>query len=256
MRKPIPENSNTSTQMRLSTKNYILNALPEEDFNRLLPDLKPVYLPHGQVLYSPDEPIEYVYFPNNSVLSVVAITADGQSVESGVIGREGMAGINVLMGVDSMPNQNIIALADSALRTSTAAVRREFKRGEALHDLLLRFMHALMMQIGQTSLCNRLHANEERLSRWLLMCHDRSETNELRLTQEFLSIMLGANRSSVTMSAIALQNAGYIKYSRGLITVINRQGLEDFTCDCYQANKQEYDRFQKQQVREFLATPN
>ncbi len=242
--------------MRLSTKNYILNALPEEDFNRLLPDLKPVYLPHGQVLYSPDEPIEYVYFPNNSVLSVVAITADGQSVESGVIGREGMAGINVLMGVDSIPNQNIIALADSALQTSTAAVRREFKRGEALHDLLLRFMHALMMQIGQTSLCNRLHANEERLSRWLLMCHDRSETNELRLTQEFLSIMLGANRSSVTMSAIALQNAGYIKYSRGLITVINRQGLEDFTCDCYQANKQEYDRFQKQQVREFLATPN
>jgi CRP-like cAMP-binding protein len=246
MRKPIPENSNPSTQSRLSTKNYILNALPEEDFNRLLPDLTPVKLPHGQILYRPDEPIEYVYFPNNSVLSVVAITADGQSVESGVIGREGMAGVNVLMGVDSMPNENIIQLADGALRMSTAAVRREFKRGGALHDLLLRFMHALMIQIGQTTLCNRLHSTDQRLSRWLLICHDRSETNEMKLTQEFLAIMLGADRARVTMSAIALQSAGYIKYSRGNIVVTDREGLEDFTCACYQLVKQEYDRFQKQ----------
>ena len=246
MRKPIPENSNPSTQSRLSTKNYILNALPEEDFNRLLPDLTPVKLPHGQILYRPGEPIEYVYFPNNSVLSVVAITADGQSVESGVIGREGMAGVNVLMGVDSMPNENIIQLADGALRMSTAAVRREFKRGGALHDLLLRFMHALMIQIGQTTLCNRLHSTDQRLSRWLLICHDRSETNEMKLTQEFLTIMLGADRARVTMSAIALQNAGYIKYSRGNIVVTDREGLEDFTCACYQSVKQEYDRFQKQ----------
>ncbi len=246
MRKPIPENSNPSTQSRLSTKNYILNALPEEDFNRLLPDLTPVKLPHGQILYRPDEPIEYVYFPNNSVISVVAITADGQSVESGVIGREGMAGVNVLMGVDSMPNENIIQLADGALRMSTAAVRREFKRGGALHDLLLRFMHALMIQIGQTTLCNRLHSTDQRLSRWLLICHDRSETNEMKLTQEFLAIMLGADRARVTMSAIALQSAGYIKYSRGNIVVTDREGLEDFTCACYQSVKQEYDRFQKQ----------
>jgi len=246
MRKPIPENSNPSTQSRLSTKNYILNALPEEDFNRLLPDLTPVKLPHGQILYRPDEPIEYVYFPNNSVLSVVAITADGQSVESGVIGREGMAGVNVLMGVDSMPNENIIQLADGALRMSTAAVRREFKRGGALHDLLLRFMHALMIQIGQTTLCNRLHSTDQRLSRWLLICHDRSETNEMKLTQEFLAIMLGADRARVTMSAIALQSTGYIKYSRGNIVVTDREGLEDFTCACYQSVKQEYDRFQKQ----------
>ncbi|MBA4121511.1 MAG: Crp/Fnr family transcriptional regulator [Acidobacteria bacterium] len=246
MRKPIPENSNPSTQSRLSTKNYILNALPEEDFNRLLPDLTPVKLPHGQILYRPDEPIEYVYFPNNSVISVVAITADGQSVESGVIGREGMAGVNVLMGVDSMPNENIIQLADGALRMSTAAVRREFKRGGALHDLLLRFMHALMIQIGQTTLCNRLHSTDQRLSRWLLICHDRSETDEMKLTQEFLAIMLGADRARVTMSAIALQSTGYIKYSRGNIVVTDREGLEDFTCACYQSVKQEYDRFQKQ----------
>ncbi len=180
------------------------------------------------------------------MVSVVAMTADGQCVESGVIGREGMAGINVLMGVDSMPNENIIVLADGALRLSTATIRREFKRGGALQDLLLRFMHALMIQIGQTTLCNRLHSTDVRLSRWLLLCHDRSETNELKLTQEFLSIMLGSQRASVAMSAIALQSAGFIKYSRGNITITDREGLEDFTCACYQAVKQEYDRFQKQ----------
>jgi len=157
-----------------------------------------------------------------------------------------MAGFNVSMGVDSMPSENIIQIADGALRMSTAAVRREFKQGGAFQDLLLRFMHALMCQIGQTTLCNRLHVNDERLSRWLLLCHDRSETNELKLTQEFLSIMLGAQRATVTMSAIALQNAGFIKYSRGIISIIDRKGLEDFTCDCYQSVKQVYDRFQNQ----------
>ncbi len=239
------ENLSPSAHMRLLTKNYILDALPDEDFNRLMPDLMPVKLPQGQFLYRPDEAIEYVYFLDNSMVSVVAITAEGQSVESGVIGCEGMAGINVLLGVDAMPNQNIIALSGGALRMSTHAVRREFKRGGALQDLLLRFIHALMIQIGQTTLCNRLHTNEERLSRWLLMCRDRAASDDLKLTQEFLAIMLGANRSRVTMSAVALQNAGYIKYSRGLITVLDRQGLEDITCQCYQSIKQEYDRFQK-----------
>ena len=198
-------------------------------------DLTPVELPHGLILYGPDEPIEYVYFPNDSMISVVAMTSDGQCVESCVIGREGMAGINVLMGVDSMPNENIIQLADGALRMSTAAVRRDFNRGGAFQILLLRFMHALMCQIGQTTLCNRLHVNDERLTRWLLLCNDRPETNELKLTQEFLSIMLGAQRATVTMSAIALQNAGFIKYSRGIITIIDREELENFTCDCYQS---------------------
>ena len=242
----MPKNTNPSARSCLSTKNYILNALPEEDFNRMLPDLTPVELPHGLILYGPDEPIKYVYFPNNSMVSVVAMTAEGQCVESGVIGREGMAGFNVLMGVDSMPNENIIQLADGALRMSTDAIREEFKRGGTLQGLLLRFMHALMCQIGQTTLCNRLHVNDERLARWLLLCHDRSETNELKLTQEFLSIMLGAQRATVTMSAIALQNAGFIKYSRGIISIIDRKGLEDFTCDCYQSVKQVYDRFQNQ----------
>jgi len=238
-------NSTALVRSPSTIKNYILNALPEEDFKRLLPHLTVVELPHGQFLYRPDEPIEYVYFPNNSTASVVAMTADGQCVESAVIGREGMAGINVLMGVDSMPNEIIIQLSGDAMQMSTAAIREEFKRGGAMQDLLMRFMHALMIQIGQTTLCNRLHSTDERLSRWLLMCHDRVDSDQLKLTQEFISIMLGANRARVTMSAISLQNAGFIKYARGNITVTNRKGLENFTCACYKGVKEEYDRFQK-----------
>jgi len=237
--------SNLSVQTRLSTKNYILNALPPEDFERLLPDLEAEELPHGKRLYYPDEPINYIHFPDTAIISVVTMTPEGQSVEAGVIGWEGIAGFNVLMGVDSMPNENIVQLPGKGLRMTTIAAKREFKLGGAFHDLSLRFIHAVILQIGQTSLCNRLHSNEERLSRWLLMCRDRSETDALKLTQEFLAIMLGANRSSVTLSAIALQSAGYIQYARGLITVTDRAGLEDFTCDCYKMVKREYDRLKK-----------
>lgn len=237
-------NSNYSTQSRSAIKNYILKTLPEDDFDRLTPELKAVELLQGQILYAPDEAIEHVYFPNNSTVSVVAMTTDGQCVESAVIGREGMAGINVLMGVDAMPNEIIIQLGGDALQMTTAAVRREFKRGGAMQDLLLRFTHALMIQIGQTTLCNRLHSIDRRLSRWLLMCHDRAASEQLKLTQEFISIMLGANRARVTMSAIALQNAGFIKYARGNIVITDRTGLEKFTCACYKGVKEEYDRFQ------------
>lgn len=174
------ENLSLSTQKCLSTKNHILNALPKEDFERLLPELELVALPHGKILYRPDELIEYVYFPNTAMISIVTMTAEGQSVEAGVVGWEGMAGINVLMGVDSMPNENIVQLSGDGLRMTTAAVKREFKRGGALNELLMRFINVLIIQIGQTSLCNRIHSNEERLARWLLICRDRSETNEIK----------------------------------------------------------------------------
>ena len=238
-------NSIDAPQPRVSIKNYILNALPEANFKRLLPELKSVEISHGQILYAPDEPIEYVYFPNDATVAVVAMTADGQCVESAVIGREGMAGINVLMGVDAMPNEVIVQLGGAALQMTTAAVREEFRRGGAMQDLLLRFTHALMIQIGQTTLCNRLHSIDERLSRWLLMCRDRAASDRLKLTQEFISIMLGANRARVTLSAIALQNAGFIKYARGNITITDRAGLENFTCACYKSVREEYARYQK-----------
>ena len=237
--------SSHSAKSQNSTGNHILNALPPEDFERLLPDLEVMDMPSGKILYHPDEPIDYVYFPDTAMISVVTMTAEGQSVEAGVIGREGVAGFNILMGVDSMPNENIVQLPGSGRRLATATLKREFERGGALQKLALRFIHAVMIQLGQSTLCNRLHSNEERLSRWLLMSHDRATSNELKLTQEFLAIMLGANRATVTLSAIALQSAGYIKYARGQITVTNRCGLEDFTCVCYSAVKREYDRLQK-----------
>ena len=239
------DSSKNTTQTQLSTKNYILNNLPKADFERLLPDLEAVTLAHGEVLYRPEEPIKYVYFPNDAMCSVVATTAEGQCAEVGVIGREGMVGVDVLMGADSSLNETFIQLPDGGMRMKASAIREQFKAGGALQDSLLKFIRLLMLQISQTALCNRLHTVEERLSRWLLLCHDRSATDDLQLTQEFLSIMLGANRATVTVAAIALQGGGYIKYSRGLITILDREGLEHFACDCYRTVKEEYDRSQK-----------
>ncbi len=145
------------------------------------------------------------------------------------------------MGVDSTSNQNIIQLPGEALRIKTETIREEFKRGGAFHDLALLYVHALMMQISQTALCNRLHSVEQRLARWLLMCHDRAKGDVLTLTQEFLSYMLGVNRPTVSTAAAILQGGGFIKYSRGKITITDREGLEDFACDCYEVVKPEYD---------------
>jgi CRP-like cAMP-binding protein len=239
----MPDDLNPSTQPQLSIVNHILKSLPKEDLERLLPDLEPVELKLGQILYRAEEPIEYVYFPNNAMVSVIANTTDGQCAEVGIIGWEGMTGMDVLMGSDSTLNSHIIQHSNGALRVNTTAIKREFKRGGALQELLLRFTRLLMIQIGQTALCNRLHAVEERLSRWLLTCGDRAGTDELNLTQEFLAIMLGVNRATVTLSAIALQSAGFIKYSRGKVVIVDREALEDFTCQCYQTVKKEYDRF-------------
>ncbi len=225
-----------------STRNTILNSLPEEDYRRLLPHLEPVELPHGRFIYRPDEPIKHVYFPNDSMVSVIATTPEGHSAEVGVIGYEGIVGVDVLMGVDSTNNESIVQLADGAMRITADFLKEEFKQGGAFHDLSLRFMHNLMAQISQTALCNRLHTVEERLSRWLLMCHDRSTNDEIRLTQEFLAIMLGTQRATVTVAAINLQSAGFIKYSRGIITIIDRTGLEGFSCECYKIVKRAYDR--------------
>ena len=232
----------TQSKTRFSTKNFILNALANEDYQHLHPHLKEVEVLLGQELYQPFEAIRYAYFPNSSMVSVIAVTLDGQNAETGVIGREGIVGFNVLMGVDSTPNLYLVQRADSALRISTEAIRHEFNRGGAFQRIALRYMHAMMTQIGQTALCNVRHIVEQRLARWLLVCHDRGDGDELSLTQEFLSIMLGVNRPAVTRAALVLQGGGLIKYVRGSITVTDREGLEDFSCNCYELVKQEYDK--------------
>ncbi len=218
------------------TNNFILKSLPEEDFERLLPDLEKVELPLGKIIYHPDDIIKYVYFPEHSMISIVSTTAEGESVEIGVVGREGMAGIDVLLGVDSTPHETMVQLADGCYRATTQAIRKEFNRNGAFHDSILRYFHAAMIQIAQTAVCNRVHQIEQRLARWLLLYHDRAATDTLLLTQEFLAMMLGANRPSVTVAAANLRASGFISYRRGKITILDRQGLEDFTCECYAAS--------------------
>ncbi len=236
------EDLNLKTSNRL-THNRILNSLPQEDFERLLPDLEKVTLDLGQILYRAEGTIDYVYFPDYAMVSVVANTVNGQRTEVGVIGNEGMTGFDVLMGADYSLNENIVQIPDGAFRVKTGVIQKEFKRCGAFHDSFLRFARLLLLQISQTAVCNRLHSIEERFARWLLMSRDRSETDDLNLTQEFVAIMLGTNRATVTMSAITIQDIGYIKYKRGHIEITDREGLEDFTCDCYKTIKREYDRF-------------
>lgn len=229
-------------QPRHTTNNHILNNLSDEDYARLHPHLTPVNLAFGEIIYQPEESIKYIYFPDNSMASVIATTPEGQCVEVGVVGREGIVGVDALMGVDSTSNKTIVQLSDGALRISAGEAKKAFAESATMNKVLLLCVHALMMQISQTALCNRLHTIEQRLSRWLLLCRDRSASDVLTLTQEFLAIMLGANRPSVTTAALILQGGGFIKYSRGRITIIDREGLEDFACDCYRVVKPEYDR--------------
>jgi CRP-like cAMP-binding protein len=215
------------------SQNRILGALSSDSRTRIDPMLEYVQLPSGKVLYRADEVIKHVYFPNQSMISVVAYTEHGQGAEVSVIGSEGATGLDVILGSDRSSNENITQLGDGAYRIKAADLKGEFMKGGELHDVLLLFVRKLIVQISQTALCNRLHNTEMRLSRWLLMCHDRSSSNVMHITQEFMAIMLGANRTTVTMTAIELQNAGFISYKRGTITMIDRKGLEEFTCPCY-----------------------
>lgn len=235
------KDSNSFKKQSSITKNLILNALPDDEFERLLPHLEPVQFSLGQIVYKSEDEIKHVYFLNEAMVSVIATTGTGQTAEIGIIGREGMVGIDIVLGGDITLHDNIVQHSDSALRISKSIIIEEFNRSGVLQKLLLNFTRIFMIQVGQTALCNRLHTVEERLSRWLLLCCDRAETNNLQLTQEFLAMMLGTNRATVTISAIALQSAGYIKYTRGHISIVDAVGLKDFACECYEIVRKQYD---------------
>jgi CRP-like cAMP-binding protein len=227
---------------RPPTENRILAALPPEERERLAPHLEHVELPHGKILYEAEGPINYAYFPTGSMVSLVSQLPDGSSVEVGVTGFEGMTGVSVIMGVDTSPHMGIVQIPDGAIRVRAEVIKDEFKRGGVLQSLMLRYTHSLMIQVSQVAACNRLHTVEERLARWLLMCYDRCQCVELPLTQEFLAMMLGCRRAGVTTAAITLQADGYIKYTRGHITLIDRPGLQEITCECYRVLKEDFDR--------------
>jgi CRP-like cAMP-binding protein len=222
--------------------NKILASLSREEYERLLPDLEAVSLPLKQILYQPNQPIDCVYFVNKGVVSLLNVMEDGGAIEVATLGNEAMVGIPVLLGTDRVPAETIVQVPGDALRMKVDVFKREVTPGSPLYTLLLCYTQALIDQISQSVACNRLHSVEERACRWLLQTQDRVDSDEFPMTHEFLSQMLGVRRASVSEVAATLQKAGLIRYSRGKITILDRQGLEGSSCECYQVVKQEYNR--------------
>ena len=222
-------------------KNQLLAALPAEEFKRWLPQLEFVDLPLGKVLYESGGQLTHVYFPTTAIVSLLYVMENGASAEIAVVGYEGVVGISLFMGGESTPSRAVVQSAGQGFRLNSAAIREEFKRAPVLH-LLLRYTQALITQMAQTAVCNRHHSLNQQLCRWLLLSLDRLQSNQLVMTQELIANMLGVRREGVTESALTLQKAGLIAYSRGRITVLDRPGLEQRTCECYAVVKKEYDR--------------
>src|SRR6476469_6771381 len=210
--------------------NRLLAALPRHEYKRLLPKLKTVNLVLGEELYEFGNAIKYVYFPNDSIISLISELSETSWLEVGMVGNEGVAGLAVFMGVGWSSTRALVQGSGTAMRMSSAAVRIEANRLGSLHRLLHRYSHSLLTQVAQSSACNRFHLVNARLARWLLMTNDRLGVKEFPLTQEFLSCMLGVRREGVSKAAGALQAASLIRYSRGIITLLNRQGLEAKSC--------------------------
>jgi CRP-like cAMP-binding protein len=226
----------------LPGSNRLLAALPAEDLARLQPNLELVPLPLGTAVYESGGAQRYVYFPTNCIVSLLYVTLEGESAEIAVVGNDGMIGISLFMGSTSTPSRAVVQSAGHSFRLEAAALQTEFARGGALQQILLRYTQALITQMTQTAVCNRHHSVEQQLCRWLLLSLDRLPTNEMTMTQELISNMLGVRREGVTEAAGKLQASGLIRYSRGKITVLDRAKLEARVCECYMVVKRETDR--------------
>ncbi|MEO6655339.1 MAG: Crp/Fnr family transcriptional regulator [Pyrinomonadaceae bacterium] len=223
-------------------KNYLLASLPDTEFERVLTHLSPVSFDLGKVLYESGDRLDYVYFPTSSIISLLYIMENGATAEIGVVGNDGILGIALFMGGDTTPNRAVIQSAGSAMKMKAADLKAEFTLGGTFHNLLLRYTQALITQISQTAVCNRLHSLEQQLCRWLLLSHDRLDSDKLVMTHDLISNMLGVRREGVTLAAQKLSARGLIKNVRGTITVLDRQGLEDLVCECYGVVNAEYNR--------------
>ena len=226
-----------STKTHEPMANRLLAALPTKEYQRLQPHLKEVALPFGAILYESGEIIRHVYFPNQGIVSLLSMVAERSTLEVGIVGDEGMVGISVFLGVGASLNQALVQGAGTAMSMKAEAMRKHVGHEGPLPDLLRRYANSLLAQISQTAACNRFHRVEARLARWLLMTHDRLRSNQFRLTQEFLSHMLGVRREGVTNAARALQQGKLISYVRGQITILDRAGLEAGSCGCYEIVK-------------------
>jgi len=223
-------------------QNHLLDALPAEDYARLLPDLELVPMPLGWVVYESGVHMDYVYFPTTSIVSLLYVTENGASAEIAITGNEGLIGISLFMGGESTPSRAVVQSEGHAYRLKEIVLKKEFALGGQLQHLALRYTQALITQMSQTAVCNRHHSVDQQLCRWLLLSMDRLAGNELRMTQDLISNMLGVRREGVTEAAGHLQAAGLIRYSRGKITVLDRPGLEQRVCECYAVVKKEFDR--------------
>ncbi|HEY2978077.1 MAG TPA: Crp/Fnr family transcriptional regulator [Burkholderiaceae bacterium] len=222
--------------------NRLLAALPDAEWERWRPKLELVEMPLGKVLYESGSTLTHVYFPTSSIVSLLYVLEDGASAEIAVVGREGIVGISLFMGGASTPSRAVVQSAGQAFRLAANLMLQEFNRAGPVLHLLLRYTQALITQMAQTAVCNRHHSLDQQLCRWLLLSLDRLESRELVMTQELIANMLGVRREGVTEAAGDLQKDGLIRYRRGHITVLDRPGLEQRTCECYAVVKKEYDR--------------
>jgi CRP-like cAMP-binding protein len=225
----------------LPAANRLLASLPRKESRRLIDQSEQVELTYGDVLYQPGDTIKYVYFPNDSLVSLLTLVDHHQALEVGLVGREGMVGIPIALDISVSPVRALVQGSGTAVRMKAVAFQKELAQSVALHRELHRYTYALMAQITQTAACNRFHQVEARLARWLLMTQDRVQSNDFRLTQEFLSQMLGVRRVGVTKAASALQDRQLISYTRGNITILDRKGLEGASCSCYDIVKDMHD---------------
>jgi len=224
------------------SQNYLLAALPAAEFERLSPHLEPILLPLGEMLYEPGDQLQYAYFPTTAIVSLHYVMESGASAETAGVGNEGVVGIALFMGGDTTPSSAVVRTAGHGYRLAGNLLKQEFNRAGLMRRLLLRYTQALMTQMNQTAACYRHHTVEQQLCRWLLLTLDRVSSRELIMTQELVANMLGVRREGITEAAGKLQRAGFVRYRRGHIAVLDRSGLETRACECYAVVKKELNR--------------
>jgi CRP-like cAMP-binding protein len=241
----VPKSTKSAKALSLThqpEQNRLLAALPAAERARIFPHLQLIEMPLGMVLYESGDALRHVYFPTNSIVSLLYVMEDGASAEISVVGNEGLVGVALFMGGETTPSRAIVQSAGSAYRLVGRRLKEEFHRHAAMQILLLRYTQALLTQMAQTAVCNRHHSVDQQLCRWLLLSLDRLDVNRLTMTQELIANMLGVRREGVTEAAGKLQQLGVIRYGRGQITVLNRARLEQLCCECYAVVKRETDR--------------
>jgi CRP-like cAMP-binding protein len=222
--------------------NRLLGLLSSRDYQRLRPHLQRIPLTYRQSLYRARQPLGFVYFIETGVGSLVNTMANGQAAEVGTIGNEGVVGLPLLLGDDRAPTSVYVQVPGAGVRMKAALFKKELARSASMRAVMHRYAHALFNQVAQSAACNHFHSLQQRCCRWMLMTHDRMQSNEFLLTQEFLAMMLGVQRTGVSGAAGALQRAGLIRYRRGIVTILDRRGLQRLSCECYGTSKREFDR--------------